>query len=87
MSKVRSALTDLYGRSGLTARSSIPRAIRQYQRAAAAEMRLQLGQRPGGEVGAGVDPEPLHLGRGDRPDAVEALDRQGGDERRAALGR
>ena len=31
--KVRSALTDLYGRSGLTSRSSIPRQIRQYHSA------------------------------------------------------
>ena len=55
--------------------------------ARAAEMRLELRQAPGPQVGAGEDPEPLHLARGDRPDAVEARHRQRRDELGAALGR
>src|SRR5687767_12594697 len=50
-------------------------------------MRLQLGQGPGGEVGAGANPEPLHLGGGDRPDSVESGDWQGRNEGRPLLGR
>ena len=50
-------------------------------------MALQFGQRPGREIGAMMDAEPLHLGRGDRPDPVEALDRKRGDEGRAAFRR
>ena len=40
---------------------------------------LGLGARA--EIGAVVDPGLLHLARGDRADAEEALDRQPGDER------
>src|SRR5262249_34334095 len=49
--------------------------------AALAEPGLQLLERPGLEVGAGVNAEPVHL-RGRRgPDAVELRHRQGLDER------
>ncbi len=50
-------------------------------------MCLQLDQRPGGEVGAGVNAEPLHLRRGDRPDAVKALHRERRDECRPLVWR
>ena len=49
----------------------------------ASEMRLQLRQRPCSQVRAGVDPQPLHLGRRHRADTVEARDRQRSDEARA----
>ena len=50
-------------------------------------MRLERGQAPFAQVGAGEDSEPLHLSRGDRPDAMEARDRQRGDELRALFRR
>ena len=40
----------------------------------------QEGEALGVEIGAGLDAEPGHLLGGLRPDAVEPLDRQSGDE-------
>src|SRR3546814_15484613 len=44
------------------------------------EMRLQPGEALRAKVGARLDAEPRHPGRGHRTDAMEALDREGGDE-------
>ena len=44
---------------------------------------MQEGEALGAQVGAGDDAEPRHLLRRLRADAVEALDRQRGDERLA----
>ena len=54
--------------------------------ARAAEIVGEEGEALRAQVGAGVDAEPRHLLRGLRADAVEALDRQRGDEG-LALGR
>ena len=58
----------------------MPRQIRQYQSAELPNCACERGQAPLAKVGAGDDPEPLHLLRGHRADAVEARDRQRGDE-------
>src|SRR3546814_20660329 len=42
------------------------------------EMRLQPGEALRAKVGARLDDEPRHPGRGHRTDAMEALDRGGG---------
>ena len=52
-----------------------------------AELALQVLQRPGLQVGAGLDPEGVHPARRRRTDAVELGHRQGLDERLALLGR
>src|SRR3546814_5875410 len=43
-------------------------------------MLLQPGEALRAKVGARLDAEPRHPGRGHRTDAMEALDREGGDE-------
>src|SRR4029079_18062727 len=53
--------------------------------ARAAELRLECGQGPFLEVGAGEDSEPLHLARGHRADAVEARDGKRSNELRPTL--
>ena len=52
-----------------------------------AEMRPQEGLVLGPQVERGEDPEPVHLGGGRRPDAVEAVYRETLDEARPHGGR
>ena len=49
-------------------------------------MLLQKGERLRSQIGARLDPEPLHLCRGDGSDPVKLGDRQGCDEVGAYLG-